>query len=209
MISQALTAIADWVGRSGREKDAGRRAAWAAILMPFDDLRRAMDYLASKGAEARGEIPTSTCAMVVVRYFALLGCRCSEHQKAYIPRAGQAVIDVERIARRHGAWLTSRADLATFPADGDVVCLRQSNPHVEIVTGTNAATGAVRALAGGQGDNTGTEMRERLLRAPDGEQPFLENTDDGVCLPVDIGKQLPLYARVDTAQIVATLDRCR
>lgn len=209
MISQALTAITDWIGRSGREKDAGRRAAWAAILLPFDDLRRAMAYLEDKGAEAAGRPPTSTCAMVVLRFFALLGCRCSEHQRGYLQRAGQAIADVQRVAQRHGAWRTSREDLATFPAPGDIQCMRVSNPHVEIVTGTNAANGAVRAIAGGQGDNTVTEVRERLLVARDGEQPCLVNTADGVCAAWDVGKELPLYARVDTAQIVATLDRCR
>lgn len=207
MISQALTAIGDWVGRSGREKDPGRRAAWAAILMPFDDLQKAMVYLESKGAEARGEIPTSTCAMVVVRFFALLGCRCSEHQKAYIPRAGQAVIDVERIARRHGAWRTSRADLGVYPAPGNILCMRIENPHVSIVVDSRAEDGAILSIDGGQVDNTWTERRERTFFAPDGETPFLVDLDDGIA--TNVGRVSKLYARVDTAQIVATLDRCR
>ena len=154
MISAALTAIGDWVGRSGREKDAGRRAAWAAILMPFDDLRGAAAYLEDKGAEAAGKPPTSTCAMVVGRFFALVGCTCSEHQKAYRPRAGQAVIDVERVARRHGAWRTSAEDLATYPKPGDVLCMRIVNPHVSIVVDSRAEDGAILSIDGGQRDNT-------------------------------------------------------
>lgn len=206
MISQALTAIADWVGRSGREKDAGRRAAWAAILMPFDDLRGAMAYLEDKGAEAAGKPPTSICALVVARFFALVGCTCSEHQKAYRPRAGQAVIDVERVARRHGAWRTSAEDLAAYPTPGDILCMRIENPHVSIVVDSRAEDGAILSIDGGAIDNTWTERRARMLVAPPGQPAYLVDLDDGVAQ--NVGRRSVIYARVGTAAIVASLDRC-
>lgn len=198
MISRALTAIATWVGRSGREKDSARAAEWAAILLPFDVQEWALRYLEAAGAD----IPTSTCALVGLRFLAVAGCTCSEHQKRYEPRMGNAVIDVERVARRHGAWVTDAEGLATYPAPGDLLCMRRENPHVSVVVESRAEDGAILSVDGGQGDNTWTQYRARRLQA-DGT---VVDLDDGVA--TNVGRISKLYARVDTAKIVASLEKC-
>lgn len=199
MISRALTAIATWVGRSGREKDQARAAEWAAILLPFDVQEWALRYLKAVGAR----IPTSTCALVGLRFWAVAGCTCSEHQKRYESRMGRAVADIEDVARRHGAWVTDAQGLSTYPAPGDVLCMRRENPHVSVVVGSRAADGAILSIDGGQEDNTWTRYRARRLQA-DGT---VVDLDDGVA--TNVGRISKLYARVDSAKIAASLEKCR
>ena len=206
-LDQALATLATWVGRSGREKDAARRLEWAAILLPNDPVAQAAHYLESKGAEQQGKIPTSTCALVALRFLAHVGCRCLEHQRPYLPRMGRAIADVETVARRHGAWLTSAADLATYPKPGDILGMRVSNPHISVVVDSRAEDGAILSIDGGQGDNTWTKPRARTLIAPESAAAYLVDLDDGVS--VSAGKHSVLYARVDTSQIVKTLELCR
>ena len=197
-----LETIETWVDRSGREKEVARRAEWAQILLPFDPLLSAAFYLKDEGAEKRGKPPTSTCALVALRFLAVAGCRCHEHQKPYLPRVGRAVPDLEDVARRHGAWLTSAADLSTFPAPGDLLAMHISNPHISVVVGSRASDGAILSVDGGQKDNTWTKRRERRLLAS-GE---VVDLDDGVA--TQVGRVSKLYARVELARVLATLDRC-
>ena len=196
MIDSALVTLESWHGMSGRHGSADVREAWARALLPHDDLAWALRYLAAKNAK----IPTSTCALVFLRFLALVGCTCREHSVPYEPRMGQAVADVERIARRHGAWRTS--DLSVYPSPGDALCMRPDNPHVAVVRGSRASDGAVLTTDGGSRDNTWTDPRERMLLA-DGT---VVDLDDGVAQHV--GRISPLYARVDTGAIVASLGRC-
>lgn len=81
--------------------------------------------------------------------------------------------------------------------------MRIENPHVSIVVDSRAEDGAILSIDGGQRDNTWTERRARRLQA-DGT---VVDLDDGIA--THVGRVSKLYARVDTAQIVATLDRCR
>ena len=196
-LDDALVELQSWAGRSGRESDAGRRAEWASILLPHDEHAWAMRYLESKGAD----IPTSTCALVGVRFLSLLGCTCREHSTPYAPRLGQVVPDVERIARRHGAWRTG-ADLGSYPAPGDLLCMRPTNPHVAVVYGSRASDGAVLSIDGGQVVNTWTLRRERTLLA----SGHVVDVADGVA--TQIGRVSPLYARVDTGEVLVTLENC-
>lgn len=200
-IFAALAEIEGWVGRSGRERDTIRRSEWAAILLPYDPLAQVMHYLEARGAK----IPTSTCALVALRYLARVGCRCREHQRPYLPRMGSAVSDVERVARRHGAWLTAPDELATYPADGDVLCVDRGNPHVLVVKGGRAADGAVLSIEGGQRDNTWTLARVRLLITPP-SGALLRDVDDGVSAKV--GRERAIYGRVDVARLAETLAMC-
>lgn len=203
IVPAALSELQTWVGTSGRHPDLAQREAWARTLLPHDNVAWALRYLEARGAEARGQIVTSTCALVVLRFFGLLGCKCRERSIAYTPRAGQAVADVERIARRHGAWLTSTEALATYPKPGDVLCMRVENPHVAVVVGSRAEDGAILSIDGGQRDNTWTLERARILIA-DGT---VKDLDDGVSTTV--GRISKLYARVDGAKIAASLELCR
>lgn len=198
-IFTALAEIEGWVGRSGREKDTIRRSEWAAILLPHDPLAQAMHYLEARGAK----IPTSTCALVGTRFLALVGCRCSESSRPYLPRVGQAVADVERIARRHGAWRTSTEALATYPQPGDLLCMRPESPHVAVVTGSRAEDGAILSIDGGSRDNTWTDRRARRLQA-DGT---VVDLDDGIS-PTP-GRISRLYARVSGEAVAMSLDACR
>lgn len=201
-LDDALVELQSWAGRSGREPDPGRRAEWASILLPHDEHAWALRYLASKGAA----IPTSTCALVALRFLALCGCTCHEHSQPYQPRMGQAVIDVERVAQRHGAWRTSVLDLGAYPSPGDVLAMRVGNPHVSVVTGSRGHDAAILSVDGGARDNTYTLARARTLFAPDGEIPYLIDLDDGVAQTV--GRKSVLYARVDNAAVVSSLDKC-
>lgn len=201
-LDEALSVLASWHGMSGRHESQDVREQWARTLFPHDSLEWALRYLLSKNAK----IPTSTCACVYVRFLSLVGCTCREHSVPYEPRTGQVVADVERIARRHGAWRTSRADLSVYPSPGDALCMRPSNPHVASITGSRASDGAILSIDGGAIDNTWTMRRERTLHAPDGEVPFLIDLDDGVAQHV--GQKSPLYARVDVAAILGSLEKC-
>lgn len=201
-LDEALAALASWHGTSGRHESQDAREQWARTLLPHDDQAWAQRYLEAKGAA----IPTSTCALVYLRFLSLLGCTCREHSVPYEPRMGQAVADVERIARRHGAWRTGAA-LGAYPSPGDALCMRPSNPHVSSVTGSRAADGAILSIDGGAIDNTWTMRRERTLHAPDGEVPFLIDLDDGVAQHA--GQKSPLYARVDMGAILASLEKCK
>jgi len=200
-LDEALSELASWIGRTGRDPDPERRAEWAAILLPHDDQAWAQRYLEAKGAA----IPTSTCALVALRFLALCGCTCREHWERYQPRMGNAIADVQRVAQRHGAWHTG-GGVGQYPAPGDVLCMRVENPHVSVVVGSRASDGAILSVDGGQKDNTWTMRRERILIAPDGETPFLIDLDDGVAQHV--GQKSPLYARVDVATILASLEKC-
>lgn len=200
-LDEALDELATWAGRSGRQPPP-LRAEWARILLPHDDQAWAQRYLEAKGAK----ILTSTCALVAVRFLALVGCTCHEHSRPYQPRMGSAVADVQRVAMRHGAWRTSVADLGVYPSPGDVLAMRVGNPHVSVVVGSRASDGAILSVDGGAIDNTWTMRRERKMRAPDGEVPFVIDLDDGVAQTV--GRKSVLYARVDTAKIVASLEKC-
>jgi len=192
----ALVELQSWADTSGRHPSPEARELWARTLLPHDDLAWAQRYLESKN----GAIPTSTCALVYLRFLSLLGCGCREHATPYKHRPGQAVADVERLARRHGAWRTS--DLSVYPSPGDALCMRPDNPHVSVVTGSRASDGAILSIDGGQEDNTWTRERERTLLA----SGHVVDLDDGVS--THVGRVSPLYARVDTGEILATLARC-
>ena len=195
-LDDALVELQSWAGRSGREPDPGRRAEWASILLPHDDRAWAQRYLESKGAA----IPTSTCALVFLRFLSIVGCTCREHSQPYQPRMGQAVADVQRVAQRHGAWRTT--DLSVYPSSGDALCMRPTNPHVAVVYGSRASDGAVLSVEGGQVDNTWTIRRERTLLA----SGHVVDVADGVA--TQIGRVSPLYARVDTGEVLVTLENC-
>lgn len=199
-LESALVELQTWAGRSGRQP-APLDAEWAAILLPHDDQTWALAYLKATGAK----IPTSTCALVFVRFLALAGCTCNEHSQPYRPRTGQAVADVERIARRHGAWHTG-GGMGQYPAPGDALCMRPSNPHVSVVVDSRASDAAILSVDGGAIDNTWTMRRERTFFAPDGETPYVVDLDDGVA--TRIGQHSLLYARVDVAAILASLKKC-
>lgn len=200
-LDEALSILASWHGMSGRHESQAVREQWARTLFPHDSLEWALRYLESKGAK----IPTSTCACVYVRFVSLVGCTCNEHSQPYQPRMGQAVADVERIARRHGAWHTG-GGMGQYPSPGDALCMRVENPHVSVVVGSRASDGAILSIDGGQRDNTWTLQRERILVAPDGETPHLVDLDDGVAS--NVGRVSKLYARVDIATILASLEKC-
>ena len=199
-LDEALSELASWHGFSGRHESQAVREQWARTLFPHDDEAWALRYLLSKNAK----IPTSTCALVYLRFLSLVGCTCHEHSVPYEPRMGKAVIDVGEVARRHGAWRTK--DLSVYPSPGDALCMRINNPHVASVRGSRASDGAILSTDGGARDNTWTEPRERTLHAPDGEVPFLIDLDDGVAQHV--GQKSPLYARVEIAAILGSLEKC-
>ena len=177
-IASALVTLASWHGMSGRHESQDIRVQWARTLFPHDSLEWALRYLESKGAK----IPTSTCACVYVRFVSLVGCTCNEHSQPYQPRMGQ------------------------YPSPGDALCMRVENPHVSVVVGSRASDGAILSIDGGQRDNTWTLQRERILVAPDGETPHLVDLDDGVAS--NVGRVSKLYARVDIATILASLEKC-
>lgn len=197
-LDSALNDLADWVGRSGRASDPVRRAEWAAILLPHDDQEWAHRYLQALGAR----IPTSTCALVALRFFERLGCTCSEVSAPYAKHLGSAVSDVERVARKHKAWLVGQ-DLFTYPEPGDVVGVDIGNPHVLVVTGSRAEDGAVLSVDGGQSDNTRTTERARLFFAR--EKPELVDTADGVVVG---GRVRTVYGRASGKTIAETLHLC-
>jgi len=197
-VQLALDSIAPWVGMSGRAKALEERQAWAAILLPHDALSWAMRYLESKGSA----FATSTCALVGCRYCRRLGCTCREHSGPYQPRTGQAVADIQRIAQRHGAWLTSASDLAALPKPGDVLCMRIGNPHISVVTEVRESDRTITCIDGGQKDNTLTARRERQHRA-DGTVVDLA---DGYANPV--GRVSRLYARASGQRIAETPELC-
>lgn len=199
-LDEALSELASWHGMSGRHESQAVREQWARTLFPHDSLEWALRYLLSKNAK----IPTSTCALVYLRFLSLVGCTCHEHSVPYEPRMGKAVIDVGEVARRHGAWRTK--DLSVYPAPGDALCMRPSNPHVSSITGSRASDAAILSIDGGAIDNTWTMRRARTLHAPDGEVPFLVDLDDGVA--TSVGRKSVLYARVDTKAILDTLHMC-
>ncbi len=201
-LDEALSELASWIGRTGRDPDPERRAEWAAILLPHDDQAWAQRYLEAKGAA----IPTSTCALVALRFLALCGCSCKEHSIPYAPRMGNAIADVQRVAQRHGAWRTSVLDLGAYPSPGDILAMRVGNPHVSVVTGSRAEDGAIPSVDGGQKDNTHTTARARTLFAPNDEIPFLIDLDDGVA--TSVGRKSVLYARVEIAAVLASLEKC-
>lgn len=201
-LDEAIAEIQTWHGRTGRDPDPERRAEWAAILLPHDDQAWAMRYLEAKGAA----IPTSTCALVALRFLALCGCTCKEHSIPYAPRMGNAIADVQRVAMRHGAWRTSVLDLGAYPAPGDILAMRVGNPHVSVVTGSRGHDAAILSVDGGARDNTYTLARARTLFAPNDEIPFLVDLDDGVA--TNVGRKSVLYARVDTKAILDTLHMC-
>lgn len=201
-LDEALDTIGSWHGFSGRHESQAVRVQWARVLLPHDSEEWALRYLLSKNAK----IPTSTCALVYLRFLSLAGCTCHEHSVPYEPRMGKAVIDVGEVARRHGAWRTSRADLSVYPSPGDALCMRPSNPHVSSITGSRASDAAILSIDGGAIDNTWTMRRARTLHAPDGEVPFLVDLDDGVA--TSVGRKSVLYARVETKIILDTLHMC-
>lgn len=199
-IAFAIAELRGWVGRSGRASDPIHRAEWARILLPNDNYEWAQRYLEAKGSAH----PTSTCALVAKAFLRSGGCTCVEHG-AYQPRMGSAVADIERIARRHGAWLTSSASLSTYPSPGDIVCVDLGNEHVLTVVDSRAEDGSVMSVDGGQRDSTFTLARARRM-TPTATGATLTDLTDGVSSRP--GYVRTIYARASGQIILGNLDRC-
>ena len=207
-VALALCEVETWVGRSGRDPDADRCREWAETLLPHDRLKDALGYLRSAGSPR----PPSTCGLVVVRYFARLGCKCREVTSAYIPdvaagKSDGAIVHIQRVAQRHGAWM-SRIERCQEPDIGDVLGIEVGNPHVCVVRGKRIVNGetVIDSDEGGQLGGTVTKHRSRKFIAGR-VTASLEDIRDGVSLRV--GYQRVIYTRISAQRIAETPELCR
>lgn len=168
------------MGISGRGLGRPAREKAALLLLPKDTLEWALEYLfgffdahPADGSPARWKNP-DTCAIQTCAYFRdVLGMTGPELDGPYKLRVGQAFSDVERVARRYGAWTTDPALLSAFPDVGDVYEIgRGAQGHMVNVSGVDAAAGAILSVEGGQRDGSWTEAKSHLLLATDAG-PFL------------------------------------
>ena len=173
-----------------------------STVLEYDDLTEAKAYLRDVGSPR----PTSTCGLVVLRYFARLGCRCRETTEAYVPKVRKghhgAIVDVQTLAQRHGAWMPAAAR-AALPEPGDVLGIEVGNPHVLVVTSIDGDL--VSSIDGGQGDSTYTQRRVRRF-VFQGGAASLADTKDGVSLRV--GHQRAIYTRISGQRIAETPEKC-
>ena len=166
---QKLESMRGW---GGRHPDSEIRKLFAAWTLPYDDLKWAMSYLADYGSTT----PTSNCALWFLSCLRFRGCDHRVLRTPYRHRIGKSVSDVVTVAKAYGAWSQSEEDYLTYPDPGDGFII-VSPEHVVVVTGSEAATGAIVAVDGGQcqqdeeGNSTGhdcgtyVQERKRLLLA--------------------------------------------
>jgi hypothetical protein len=134
------------------------------LMLPLDDVRQARLYLPKK----------STCALFARGYLRLVGGDHDVLFRPYLPRDGQAVADVVRIARDAGVWRVATAPPVGasavgvgggLPDPGDVVligrALPDGRPDPAWVRGTKAIEHVLVA----------TRVRGHLLDSVDGGQP--------------------------------------
>lgn len=205
---ESLVLLDTWVGMSPRDPDPAKAAEAAKVLLPFDDQAKALAYL--QWVHPVTKRAKSTCGIVSKARLREGGCRCREVVLPYLPRDGQAIIDIERIAKRHKAWRVSMADLATPPDPGDVVGIEVANPHVLTVTavwkngdGDRVHT-IVRSADGGQGDGTYIAARERELIVT-GSAALVDLPDGVSSRP---GYARVIYGRLVGQQVFDTLHLC-
>lgn len=188
---ESVALIDTWAGSISSEH--------AREILPYDTRSFAESFLANN----------SGCALVGKAHFRHVGCTCREHGP-YEPRIGQAVADIQRIAQRHGAWISNRIDLSQSANDGDVFGIDvHPKEHIVVVRTTRAFDSAVLSVDGGQGTHGAyIEQRARHHIAPiENVQPFLVDIADGISTRV--GVQRIIYARVDIATLASTLHLCK
>ena len=182
--------------RSGAAEPDPQGLEYAEWLMHPTRPSAALHYLRSVNKGIR----TSTCGILVRRYYVLLGITLGYITGDYLRRAGMAIIDVREVAEHYGAWIgKGHPEWQTFPGMGDILAMNVGNPHVEIVAGADAPTGAYIAYAGGQVDNTYTAVRKRLVTVPDTRVVLIDTADGNT---TTVGKQHELYGRVDVQRLL-------
>ena len=105
----------DTIRRSGMGRDpAAIRPARAGHALP----------------RARARIPTSTCALVALRYLARVRVPMpAKHQRPYLRAWAPSRLRTSGALRdRHNAWLTAPTGLRPTQPDGDVLCRVDQRP---------------------------------------------------------------------------------
>lgn len=202
-LQYALDRRAARLGATARDPDPAKAKRDAAELLRHDDPDAAYRYLSTRTEHG---FP-STCAIEVRDYLEDLGGMDPEIVGAYLRRIGKAMIDVETVAVRHGAWAK---DLTEVGAVGDVYRIdnaERRNAHVLVVVRIDPATGVIHSIDGGQGpDSTYTLSRARVLVCPEhkGFKPYLVDP----VLPYKPGGEpngREVTGRVDVAAFLGSL----
>lgn len=155
-------------GRGSRIADAARaHAGCSAVLLPdlYEDIVvRPTDRIAPARGYYFASPGPSTCALAAVGALRLAGCDEAECVAPYMPSGHamrNAMVDIQTLARRFGAWVTSSPPVPPLQ-HGDIWIITDDiggNAHVGVCLADATMTpGAmtVQTLEGGQFDGKGS-----------------------------------------------------